>query len=258
MESKKSSFFQKFFQRKKNQPEPDLPETKEVPETASGVVLMKRMVSHNVRMPMSVITGYGELLKRGLLSEEEKENCIRLICENITYMNQCLRMIFDEENENAAQEEVVDLPELIRKMKDYVNDIARKIPVFIEVPAGGSSLCVKAETIQLMKIFYQLFENAFKYVSPGGKIQISVYPVEENHIMVIFKDNGMGVPEEELLHIFEQGFRGANSINKRGNGFGLYNVKQIVEQYGGTISVSGGEGNGFSVMMIFPAVQEVI
>lgn len=254
MERNKKMFWDKLFKKNRKAEYTEQTEQPQIIETASGVVLMKRMVSHNVRMPMSVITGYGELLKRGLLSEEEKENCIRLICENITYMNQCLSMIFDENDGEHVQEEKVDLPELIRKMKDYVNDIARKIPIAIEVPTSGSSLCIKAETIQMMKIFYQLFENAFKYVPLGGKIQISVYPVEENQIMVVFKDNGTGVSAEELSHIFEQGFRGGNSINKRGNGFGLYNVKQIVEQYGGTISVSGGDGNGFSVVMIFPAV----
>lgn len=228
--------------------------TQEKEDTTSGVILMKRMVSHNVRMPMSVIRGYGELLKKGLLSEEEKESCISVICENITYMNQCISMVFDEDSENSMQEEIVDLVELSRKMKSYVEDIARKIPIYIDVPSGKQPLCIKADTIQIMKIFYQLFENAFKYVPSGGRIQIFVYPVEENQIMVVFKDNGNGLPQEEMPYLFEHGFRGGNSINKPGNGFGLYNVKQIVEQYNGTISISGGDGNGFSIVMMFPAV----
>jgi signal transduction histidine kinase len=223
-------------------------------EDTSGVILMKRMVSHNVRMPMSVIRGYGELLKRGLLSEEEKENCISVICENITYMNQCLSMVFDEDRDNHIQEEIVDLVELSCKMKSYVEDIAKKIPIHIDVPSGKQPLCIKADTIQIMKIYYQLFENAFKYVPKGGRIQILVYPVEGNQIMVVFKDNGNGLSKEEMPYLFNHGFRGGNSVNKPGNGFGLYTVKQLVEQYNGTISISGGDGNGFSVVMMFPAV----
>ena len=70
-----------------------------------------------------------------------------------------------------------------------------------------------------MKIFYQLFENAFKYVSPGGKIQILIYPVEDEQIMIVFKDNGNGLSKEDIPHLFEQGFRGKNSINKSTTGF---------------------------------------
>lgn len=254
MDNGKSKFWNRLFKKKDGTAATKDLKTSGVTDSASGVTLMKRMVSHNVRMPMSVITGYGELLKRGLLSEEEKENCIRVVCENITYMNQCLSMVFDEDSEQQMQEENVDLVELSQKMKSYVNDIARKIPISIEVPMSTQPLCIKAETIQIMKIFYQLFENAFKYVPPGGKIQLLVYPVEENQIMVVFKDDGKSLPKEEISNLCKQGYRGKNSANKPGNGFGLYNVKQIVERYGGTMSVSGGGENGFSVMMIFHAV----
>jgi signal transduction histidine kinase len=72
--------------------------------------------------------------------------------------------------------------------------------------------------------------------------------------MVVFKDNGNGLSKEEMPYLFNHGFRGGNSVNKPGNGFGLYTVKQLVEQYNGTISISGGDGNGFSVVMMFPAV----
>ena len=244
------NFWRKLFEKKE---EPIIKIIKEEKNEASGVALMKRMVSHNVRMPMAVITGYGELLKRGLLSDKEKEECIRVVCENITYMNQCLGMIFGEETEINIPEERVDVVELSRKMKNYVNDIARKIPIFIDVPQGTQPLYIQAEEIQMMKIFYQLFENVFKYVAPGGKVQILIYPVEEKQMMVVFKDNGNSLTKEEIPNLFEQGFRGKNSISQPGNGFGLYNGKQIVEQYHGTVTVSGGDENGFSVVMIFPA-----
>ncbi|MBR2852330.1 MAG: hypothetical protein IKB91_08100, partial [Anaerotignum sp.] len=57
---------------------------------------MKRMLSHNVRMPMSIITGYGELLRQGLLSPEEQQGIIRDICDNINYMNDVLKVVLDE------------------------------------------------------------------------------------------------------------------------------------------------------------------
>ena len=58
-------------------------------------VWIQRMVSHNVRMPMSVIRGYGDLLRQGLLKGEEEQEAIKSICDNIMYLDQILNVIFE-------------------------------------------------------------------------------------------------------------------------------------------------------------------
>lgn len=221
-------------------------------ETKLGENWTRRMLSHNVRMPMSVISGYGELLKQGLLNEKEKEECIGAICENITYLNQCLSVIFDEDMTDVKYSDNADIVEIAHKMKGYVHNVARKIPVSIEIQASVSKIMIQVPVIPIMRIFYQLYENAFKYLSAGDKINISIYSIEKEQVMIVFKDNGPGMEEKEFEHVFEQGFRGRNSQNKLGNGFGLCGIKQVVERYGGHISASGGNNKGFSVIMIFP------
>ena len=217
---------------------------------------MRRMLSHNVRMPMSVISGYGELLKQDLLTEKEKEECIGVICENITYLNQCLSVILDEDMTEIKYNENTDIVAIAHKMKKYVHNVATKIPVSIEIQAREPKMMIHVPSVPVMRVFYQLYENAFKYLGRGNKITISIHNIEEEQVMVVFKDDGKGMEKEEFEHIFEQGFRGSNSQNKAGTGFGLYGVKQIVEQYGGQISASGGINKGFSVIMIFPMMKE--
>ena len=64
---------------------------------------IKRMLSHNMRMPMSVITGYGELMKQGLLSFDEMEEVISNICDNINYMNSLLKVVIDDKRHKITK-----------------------------------------------------------------------------------------------------------------------------------------------------------
>ena len=167
-------------------------------EGLEEAVWMKRMFSHNVRMPMSIITGYGELLKQGLLDEAEKEKSIHAIGENITYMNEVLNVIFGENIGEKDKEEIIDLVELAEKMKKYVQDIADKMKISIQIRSGEKKMFIKAEKVPIMRIFYQLYENAFKYLKTGSEILISIYKVENEGVMLVFKDNGTDLNVEEV------------------------------------------------------------
>ena len=108
----------------------------------------------------------------------------------------------------------------------------------------------------MMRAFYHLFENAMKYSESGDTITIQIFHVQNGQVLLVFKDNGRGMDEREVKNLFEEGFRGSNSEGKIGTGYGLYDVKNIVERYGGTIEISSREKAGFSVYMLFPAYEE--
>jgi len=234
-------------------PEPSIESerTSAAKKGGTDIVWLRRMISHNVRMPMSVIAGFGELLRQGLVTEEEKEGIVQSICENITYMNQILSVIFEEEEELLNLQRV-DVADLAYKMAGYVNEMARKNKITVTVKTEKPHLYITAEPVPVMRIFYQLFENAFKYLEQGDAIQIQVYSVEERQVLIVFKDNGPGLVEEESERIFEKEFRGSNSAGKRGTGFGLYDVKRLAESYQGTVEASSRNGAGLSVFIMFP------
>lgn len=217
---------------------------------------IKRMLSHNMRMPMSVITGYGELMKHGLLSPDEMEEVINDICDNINYMNGILKVVLDDQSEEEVAPTAVDVASLVRSTAKYVSDIAKKISVKISVVTEAEKIWIRAEQIPMMRAFYHLFENAMKYSESGDKITINIFHVENGQVLLVFKDNGRGMEEREVKNLFEEGFRGSNSEGKAGSGYGLYDVKNIVERYGGTIEISSREKAGFSVYMLFPAYEE--
>lgn len=224
---------------------------------SSDLNWLRRMLSHNVRMPMAVITGYGELLRQGLLSAEEQGNVIDCICENILYMNDVLKVVLGEEDEtDALSLEAVDIAALVRRVAEFVQEVAKKVPVNISVMTEKPRMLIRAESIPVMRVFYQLFENAFKYLESGNSIQIQVYAVDKEQVLVIFKDNGRGLPEKDVKRLFQQGFRGENSKGKAGSGYGLYDVQQTMERYGGSVQISSREHAGFTVFLTFPAYHE--
>ena len=216
---------------------------------------IKRMLSHNLRMPMSVITGYGELMKQGLLSLDEMEEAVYDISENINYMNGILNVVLDEQSEDTIVPTAVDVAALVRNTAKYVKDIAKKISVKISVVTEQEKIWIRAEQIPMMRVFYHLFENSMKYSLEGDIITIHIFHVEDGQVLVVFKDNGRGMNEREVKNIFEEGFRGSNSEGKAGNGYGLYDVKTMVERYGGTVEISSREKAGFAVYMLFPAYE---
>lgn len=222
----------------------------------SDIMWLKRMLSHNVRMPMSVINGYGELLRQGLLSPEEKEEAIQNICDNITYMDEALRVVLEEDEKAAVRLEAVDLPPLLHRITKYVSEVAKKIPLRITVKTQEPHMFIRAELIPIMRVFYQLFENAMKYLPPESHISVYTYYVEDEKVLIVFKDDGIGMDEKEVKLIFQEGFRGKNSMGKSGSGFGMYDVKRTVERYGGTVEVSSRRGMGFVVFLMFSVYRE--
>ena len=220
------------------------------------IVWLRRMLSHNVRMPMAVISGYGELLRQGLLSDEEKVTCIQSICENITYMNQILSIIFGDDKSDLKNLERVDVVKLAHQMVGYVEEMARKNRISISIWEQEPELYIQAEPIPVMRIFYHLFENAFKYLKAGDEVQIRIYPVGDDEVLIVFRDNGPGMKKEEIRRIFERDFRGSNSAGMQGGGFGMYDLKRTMEAYGGQVEASSQEGKGLSVLVVFPKEEK--
>ena len=222
----------------------------------SDINWLKRMLSHNVRMPMSVITGYGELLRQGLLSVEEQRKVIGDICENINYMNDVMKVVLDDAGEEELPPEKVDVANLLLRTISFVNEVARKIPITISVKTERPQMYINAKAISVMRVFYHLFENSLKYLPPCGSIMVNAYDAGTDQVLVVFKDNGPGLQEKDVKHIFEKGFRGQNSSGKSGSGYGLFEVKELMEKNGGTVDISSREEGGFSVYLMFSAREE--
>ena len=104
---------------------------------------------------------------------------------------------------------------------------------------------------RLRPVFANLLDNAIKYTPEGGRVAISAR-VEDGRALVVFRDNGMGIPHEEQEKIWTRLYRGDKSRSQRGLGLGLSLVKAIVEAHQGRVTVQSGAGEGAEFTVSLP------
>ena len=230
-----------------------LEETKqEVEKLSADVVWFKRLMAHNLRMPLAIITGYGELLLNGSFSSREEElDCIRKICNNIDYINTLSKVLLDDnQNELLVQKEYFDVLACVRCVSEYVRTITQKAGIKIVVNSSREEVLFFGNRISLMRAFFNLIENSVRYMNRQGNIFITVEETEKE-ILLIYRDDGEGMCAEEAEHITELDFQGSNK-KKEGNGIGMYLIRQAVEAEGGSLEIKTGEGVGMGIYMSFP------
>ncbi len=115
-------------------------------------------------------------------------------------------------------------------------------------------LVVQGTEEGLDRIFVNLIGNAIKYTPPGGQVVVNLEPVGESEVRVVVSDTGIGIPEEALPHLFKEFYRAPNAkaFSEVGTGLGLVIVKELVDRYGGRITVESTVGKGSTFSVIFP------
>jgi len=115
-------------------------------------------------------------------------------------------------------------------------------------------LVVRGTEEGLDRIFVNLIGNAIKYTPSGGRVIVTIEPVGESEVRVVISDTGIGIPEEALPHLFKEFYRAPNAraFSQVGTGLGLVIVKELVDRYGGRITVESRVGKGSTFSVIFP------
>lgn len=224
----------------------------EVKKLSEDVTQFKRMMAHNVRMPLAVISGYGELLLNdGFSSREEELDCIRKICSNIEYLVTLTKVLLDDEPEDTFERmEVFDLLECINTVAEYVKTMTRKAGIDIAVNSSKNKVMFYGNRISLMRGFFNLVENSIRYMNRRGSIVITVEETDKE-ILIVYRDDGEGMNPEEALHMTELSYQGSNK-KTAGHGIGMYLFGQMVEKHGGSLTVKTSPGNGMGIYTSFP------
>lgn len=207
--------------------------------------------SHELRTPISVIQGYANLINRWGKSDPEilQESIDSILTETehmSTLIRQLLFLAKSDQSKLTLQKERVSLnevaAELVRDME--VLGLNRKITYIEEEPVE-----IMADQDLLKQLLWIHGENALKYSSDGGEVQVKVWK-DKKYGYVSVRDNGTGIAEEDIPKIFDRFYRADKSRNKEisGTGLGLAIAKWIVESHDGEITVESklGEGTVFT------------
>lgn len=218
-------------------------------------------VSHELRTPLSSIRGYSETLLEGAL--EDKANAkdfLRIINKDSERLSRLIDDLLDlsriESGKMAMFFAPQDLSVISRRCLAVISGQAKARSIRMENFIPDDLPLIMADDIRLSQVLLNLIDNAIKYSSEGSGIEISATQ-EGNFVRVSVKDNGMGIPEQDLPRIFERFYRvdKARSRELGGTGLGLSIVKHIVQAHGGQVQVVSEQGKGSTFSFTIPVAS---
>jgi two-component system, OmpR family, phosphate regulon sensor histidine kinase PhoR len=215
-------------------------------------------VSHELRTPLTTIKGYAETLLGGALKEEVALPFVQIIkkhTDRLTKIVEDLLMLSKIESKGFdLKSEPLSLSDLIDDVLDFVKDGAGKKNVTISREEVPLSLVVQADRNYLEHVFVNLLDNGIKYTHEGGKISISASEKDQGEVQISIRDDGIGIPREDLPRIFERFYRvdKGRSQELGGTGLGLSIVKHIVQAYGGKVWAESQPGKGSTFHLTLP------
>jgi len=216
-------------------------------------------VSHELRTPLTSIKAYVETLTNNINDPEfthgdefldivskETERLIRIV-------NDILDVSKIEFGQRPLQRTVVALPDLISDVVSMLTPTMGEKGLSIDVHVPDSLPNIDADADLMKQVFINLISNAAKYSPSGSAVKITTME-EAVDIVVSVEDQGIGIPEDEVAHVFDKYFRVRSESTSQfeGVGLGLAIVKNIIEQHGGTIQVESREGEGSKFIFTIP------
>lgn len=211
-------------------------------------------VSHELKTPLTAISGYAELIGNGMTG---KEDTIRFSNEIHSNANRLLSLINDiiklselDEADHQMEMEKIDLYKLAENCVQMMQVTAEKQG--IRLTLQGESAMVMANKGLMDEVFYNLCSNAIRYNKPGGSVTVTVGTKDERPFLSV-ADTGIGIPKECQERVFERFYRVDKSRSKStgGTGLGLAIVKHIVAQHNAALCLDSELGEGTTIEIVF-------
>ena len=211
-------------------------------------------VSHELKTPLTAISGYAELLEGGMVGAEKQNHFYHEIRKNadrlLALINDILRLSDLDRKDSELHFTEVDLYETVSECMEVLSVNAKQRNVTIELEGETSIVCGNKD--MLKELVENLGQNAIRYNNPNGKVKISVGTID-GQVALTVKDNGIGIPVSEQQRIFERFYRVDKSRSKAtgGTGLGLAIVKHIVEIHDAKIELESAPGAGTTISVLF-------
>jgi signal transduction histidine kinase len=211
-------------------------------------------VSHDLRTPLTRLRGTAEMALAGRADaghyRDALADCVEETDRVLVMLNTLMDISEAESGAMPLHREPVRLSDVAARAVDLYREVAEAKAVTIEVTAEDD-VVVSADRVRLEQVAANLLDNAVKYSLSGGRVLVEVLR-EGSRGLLRIRDSGIGIPADEIPHIWDRLFRGDVSRTERGLGLGLSLVKAIVEAHGGTVTVQSEPGRGsiFTVSLI--------
>lgn len=210
-------------------------------------------VSHELKTPLTAISGYAELIEAGMVDEEKQKHFIQEIRKNaqrlLSLINDIIRLSELDRTDSQSTFDKFDLNEIVSECMEALDVNAKNRQVTLEYTGEKCNICGSKEMMR--ELTDNLVQNAIRYNKPNGSVWVEVHGGDLPRLVV--KDNGIGIPADEQQRIFERFYRVDKSRSKAtgGTGLGLAIVKHIVEIHDAKLSLESELGQGTTITVNF-------
>lgn len=214
-------------------------------------------VSHELRTPLSSVLGFTELLLSKTMKPEKQLKYLETIHREAQRLTDLINDFLDlQRMESGTQQyntETVNLSELVLGVIDQYK-LSSTHHILLEDEAQYAE--VEVDRDKIVQVMTNLFSNAIKFSPNSSEIKVIVHN-EPDTIMVEIQDHGLGIPKNQIGHLFQKFRRVDNSASKRigGTGLGLAICKEIIEKQKGAIGIDSVEGEGTTVWFSLPVLN---
>lgn len=212
-------------------------------------------LSHDIKTPLSAIKLYAKALSKGLYTEKEKQveiaECINAKADEIEgFVSEIIRASSEDFLSFELRMGEFYLSEILEEIRAYYGEKLSLIKTGFTIEKYTDCL-LTGDKDRAVEVLQNLMENAIKY---GNGEMIRIFVTEQEHCALVSVENGgCTLAENELPHIFDSFWRGANAENKTGSGLGLYICRQLMRKMGGEVYAELHDGR-MKVITVFPEV----
>jgi len=219
-------------------------------KTLAAIGEMAATVAHEIRNPLGAIGGFAGLLERDLASDDPRRSLVGKIVQGVSSLNKIVSNLLVFSRPMELQLRRIDLREWLEELLRYgeleAEQTQKSIRFELEFPFP--SLEVNLDPEKFQQVLLNLIFNSMQAMESEGVINISVAREKPNMLIVQVRDTGKGIPEKDLVKIFNPFY----TTREQGTGLGLAIVRRIVELHGGTISVQSQLGHSTEFVLKLP------
>ena len=214
-------------------------------------------VSHELRTPLTAIRGWGETISDANVDRELAMKGVSVILNETTRLSGLVEELLDfsriQTGKMSYKNEKIDILAEVGEAVYAYQQIAKKNDIILSYHEPESVSPVMGDPDRLEQVFINIIDNAIKYTSPGGAINVDVKEVE-GCVQIGVSDTGAGIPADKIDRIKEKFFKANNTV--RGSGIGLAVADEIIKHHNGLLLIDSTEGVGTTVTVVLPTVKK--
>ncbi|MBQ2733553.1 MAG: HAMP domain-containing histidine kinase [Clostridia bacterium] len=204
-------------------------------------------VSHDLRTPMTTISGFIDGILDGTIPKDKHEYYLRIISSEVKRLSRLVKALLDisriQAGERKFKPEYFDICEMSRQILISFEQMIDKKKLEVEFDTDKDSMVAYADVDAIHQVLYNICDNAVKFSREGGTLRVSVKSVDRKLHVSVYNE-GNGIPAEDIPYVFDRFYKTdkSRSLDRTGVGLGLFIARSVIEAHGEKIEVRSVQG----------------